>query len=285
MSTPTPRRAYALPESARALAKDIRLVVSDMDETLIGADGVIPGGLWPLIERLRERGAVFAPASGRQYATLDGMFADVAEAMPFICENGAFVVLAGQELHSATVSREVALDTLTRYRRAGREGTLFVISGKRSAYVEPNRQSLIDECARYYAKLEIVEDLATFDDDVVKLAIHDPAGVEQNVFPFIEHLFATHHAASSGPYWVDIAAKHVNKGNAVRRLQETLGVTPEQTVVFGDYLNDVEMMGCAELSFAVANAHPKVREAANYLAPSCSEGGVVTTLQALLAAV
>ena len=48
----------------------IRLVVADMDGTLLDADGVVPDRLWPLLDLMRERGIAFCPASGRQYATL-----------------------------------------------------------------------------------------------------------------------------------------------------------------------------------------------------------------------
>ena len=41
-------------------------------------------------------------------------------------------------------------------------------------------------------------------------------------------------------------------------LQHQLGVSAEQTVVFGDYLNDLEMLDSGEMSFAMANAHPQV---------------------------
>ena len=51
-------------------APDIRLIAVDMDGTLLRPDGSIPEGLWPLLDRLAQRGIAFAPASGRQLATL-----------------------------------------------------------------------------------------------------------------------------------------------------------------------------------------------------------------------
>ena len=55
-----------------------------------------------------------------------------------------------------------------------------------------------------------------------------------------------------------------------------------QTAVFGDYLNDLELYDRAGLSFAVANAHPRVLARARYIAPANDEGGVTRTLRALL---
>ena len=51
-------------------------------------------------------------------------------------------------------------------------------------------------------------------------------------------------------------------------------MSPEQTAVFGDYLNDLELYDRAELSFAMANAHPRVLARARYIAPANDEGGV-----------
>ncbi len=75
----------------------------------------------------------------------------------------------------------------------------------------------------------------------------------------------------------------MSKGTAVELIQADLGVTPAQTVVFGDYLNDLEMMRLAHWSFAMENAHPAVLEAARYTAPSHRDHGVVRTLAELLA--
>jgi hydroxymethylpyrimidine pyrophosphatase-like HAD family hydrolase len=65
-------------------------------------------------------------------------------------------------------------------------------------------------------------------------------------------------------------------------LQKALGVTPAQTAAFGDYLNDLEMLQAADLSYAVANAHPDVARVARYTAPSNLEEGVITVLHRLL---
>jgi hypothetical protein len=81
---------------------------------------------------------------------------------------------------------------------------------------------------------------------------------------------------------VDVLSPTANKGRAVRRLQEELGVTPDQTMVFGDFLNDLEMMDAATWSFAVANAHPLLKARARFVAPANNANGVVRTVRAVL---
>ena len=94
----------------------------------------------------------------------------------------------------------------------------------------------------------------------------------------------THQVVLSGKHWIDIMAPGGHKGHGVRALQSRLGVTSAQTVVLGDYLNDLQMLGTAEWSFAMANAHDDLIEQAAYLAPANTEDGVVRVLTRLLGA-
>ena len=74
----------------------------------------------------------------------------------------------------------------------------------------------------------------------------------------------------------------VDKSQAVRAVQSRLGISPAQTMVFGDYLNDLGMLGTADWSYAVANAHRSILDAARYVAPSNTDNGVVRTIRAAL---
>ena len=87
----------------------------------------------------------------------------------------------------------------------------------------------------------------------------------------------------SGKCWVDCA----NKGGEQRKCLKTFsGRIPEshqiETLAFGDNLNDIEMLKRASHSFAVENARDEVKEAANFVAPSYKEDGVLQVLKAVL---
>jgi Cof subfamily protein (haloacid dehalogenase superfamily) len=263
---------------------DIRLVVTDMDGTLLDGDGRIPEGLWPLLAELRERGVLFSPASGRQYATLAQQFAEARDGMVFVAENGTYVVRDGVELSSDTLDREVAARVVTTTRRLAVDGVNVgaVLCGKRSAYVERTDDAFLSEVKRYYALLRPVDDLTTVDDEFLKVALHDFGAAERATAPALEPLTSTHQVVVSSDHWVDIMNRTANKGAALRRLQRELGITPAQTLVFGDYLNDLEMLDAAEWSFAMTNAHPDVRRRARYLAPPNTENGVLRTITRLL---
>lgn len=266
------------------LPDGLGLVVADMDGTLLDADGRVPDGLWPLLDRLAALGAAFAPASGRQYATLHRLFDRAADGMVFIAENGSYVVRDGVEVSSTTLDADVVRGAVADVRRlvaeTGRDaGT--VVCGKRSAYVERSDAAFLAEVDRYYAARTVVDDLDAVDDDVVKVAVFSSDAAE-SVAEALAHLRATHQVVVSGRSWVDVMAAGVDKGAAVQRLQAELGVGRHQTVAFGDYLNDLEMLEAAAGSFAMADAHPEVARRAAYRAGSHTEEGVLRVLEALL---
>ncbi|MET8768651.1 Cof-type HAD-IIB family hydrolase [Streptomyces sp. NPDC004658] len=263
---------------------DIRLIVTDMDGTLLDDAKRIPDGLWPMLAELRRRGVLFSPASGRQYATLFRQFEDVAEGMVFIAENGTYVVRDGVELSSDPLDRSVAAGVARTARRLVADGADVgaVVCGKRAAYVERTDEAFLAEVRKYYVEHRIVEDVTAVDDEVIKVALFDFGSAEHTTAPALAEFAATHQVVVSGEHWVDVMNRTADKGTALRGLQRAFGITPAQTMVFGDYLNDLEMLDAAEWSFAMAGAHPEVIRRARHLAPSNNEDGVLRTVARVL---
>ncbi|MET7289493.1 Cof-type HAD-IIB family hydrolase [Streptomyces sp. NPDC005573] len=259
---------------------DIRLVVTDMDGTLLDDAKRAPAGLWPVLAELRRRGVLFSPASGRQYATLAQQFAEVADGMVFIAENGTYVVRDGVELSSDPMDPSAAARVARTVRGLVADGTDAgaVVCGKRSAYVERTDEAFLAEVRKYYVEHRVVEDVTAVDDDIIKVAVFDFGSVERVTAPALAEFGATHQVVVSGEHWVDVMNRTANKGAALRGLQRELGITPAQTMVFGDYLNDLEMLDAADWSFAMANAHPEVVRRARHIAPSNNDNGVLRTI-------
>lgn len=262
----------------------MRLVVCDMDGTLLDAAGAVPAAFWPLLERMHGRGITFVPASGRQHATLARMFAPSPDVRSFIAENGTLVVHDGAEISTATVDPATVRRVIHAVRRATGHDLGLVVCGRRSAHIERRDAAFVQEAEKYYAELRIVDDLTHVDDGVLKLATYDfSADADSSAEEVFAPLRNGHQVVVSGRHWIDLMPRGVNKGTAVRALQHALDVTAEQTAVFGDYHNDMEMLDAAALSFAVGNAHPAVLARARYTTPTNEEQGVVTALAHLLA--
>ncbi|AXG80423.1 Cof-type HAD-IIB family hydrolase [Streptomyces paludis] len=263
---------------------DIRLIVTDMDGTLLDDSGNPPRRLRPVLALLRERGVLFSPASGRQYATLARLFSGADDGMVFIAENGTQVVRDGKELDSDPLDPAVAARIVKKVRGLVADGVDVgaVVCGKHRAYTERTDDAFLAQVAKYYVAHESVEDATAVDDEINKIALFDFGPAALGTAPALTEFAATHQVVVSSEHWIDVMNRTANKGAALRRVQRDLGITPAQTLVFGDYLNDLEMLDAAEWSFAMANAHPDVLARARYVAPSNNDDGVLSTIERLL---
>lgn len=259
---------------------DIRLVVADMDGTLLDADGRVPDPFWALLERMHDVGIAFVPASGRQLATLEHLF-ERAGRLSSIAENGAIVTHDGEVIGTTTVSADAVRQIVHRVREAEDQLGL-VVSRREIASIESRDAEFVEQAHKYHVALESVADLLDHTDDVLKLAVHATTTTSSDAARWLEPVHAGHRITIGSPHWVDVTRDSVDKRLGVEALQRELDVTPAQTIVFGDYLNDLGMLADADWTFAMENAHPDVLSIARYRAPSNAEHGVVQVLERLL---
>lgn len=252
-----------------------------MDGTLLDADGRVPDRFWPLLEALLAAGVLFSPASGRQYQTLLATFGH-RDGLVYIAENGTNIVRGGETIALEPVEPDIIAPIVDWVRTMSGSGADLgiVVCGARSAYIERSDEAFMNSVRPYYAALEVVEDVtaAAGGDDVLKLAIFDSGRAESRTGPAILALDLPADVVISGENWVDVMRPGVNKGTALIRLQQHLGISREQTMAFGDFLNDAEMLDAAGHSYAVANAHPSIRARARHQALSNLDEGVIESI-------
>lgn len=272
------------------LPGDIAMVVADMDGTLLDGDSRIPEGFWPLLARLQRAGIEFVPASGRQIFTLRDMFGDAMPTGSFIAENGNLVVARGRTTGvTALPAHAVAqmIDLLVGADLPQGHDVGMVVCGEHSAYANRKDTPFVDECRKYYHRLTFLDDLheavmGPHADRILKVAVFDFGDVRVPADTLFAPLRDRYQVVVSGAHWVDIMDAHTDKRRGVVALQEQLGITPAQTMVFGDYLNDLQMLGAGEWSFAMANAYPDLLREARYIAPANTEYGVLRVIDAML---
>ena len=255
----------------------IKLIATDMDGTLLKSNNEIQDGFYDVFHKLKEKDIIFAAASGRQYYNLLERFKGLDNNMMFIAENGTFVVYKGEELIVNSLDKEIALELI----KVGRtiENSYIILCGKNSAYIESRDERLIEQTEKYYARYEVVEDLTKVEDDILKVTICDFSGSEGNSNKYFDDYRDKAQICVSGEIWLDMMAKGVNKGLAIKKIQEKLGIKHEETMVFGDYLNDLEMMDSAYHSYAMDNAHDDLKKVARFIAKSNDECGVVQAIK------
>jgi Cof subfamily protein (haloacid dehalogenase superfamily) len=88
--------------------------------------------------------------------------------------------------------------------------------------------------------------------------------------------------SKSLPYFLEFASPNVTKASGLAFVAEHLGFTAAETVAFGDGENDVELLEWAGFGVAVANAHGRVLEAADWVCPPAAGEGVAQVIEAVL---
>jgi Cof subfamily protein (haloacid dehalogenase superfamily) len=258
----------------------IKLVVADMDGTLLNSEHEVSPRFFELFQRLKEQHVLFAAASGRQYNSIVDKLQPIKEDIIIIAENGGFAVENGMELVAtplATASKNEILKVLEDVPHIHP-----VICTRYKAYLRNASTDFIDKLSEYYTAFEIIEDLKDFEGEVMKIAVYHDQDSEKYIYPAVRHFEGELKVKVSGENWVDLSHRNAHKGFALQLIQDRHRIDSSETMVFGDYNNDLEMLALAHYSFAMANAHPNVLKAARYNTGSNNDFGVENVLEKLL---
>ena len=254
----------------------IKLIASDVDGTLIEES---TRDMYPEIieeiKRLKKEGILFCGASGRQLPSLKKVFQEVQDEICFIAENGAHIHYKGEDIALTVMKPEYAEEIIRQLRALG-EGYEIVVSTPEGSLLETKNEKFIDLIENGYRnKFRIVEDILAENPAVLKIAVYYPEDItelgQKVLIPAWEDKVKT---CLAGAYWVDFMDKSVDKGNAIRHIQEKFGIGFEETMAFGDNHNDIGLVQAAAHSYAVENARPEVIEAAKHICPPWQEKGV-----------
>lgn len=257
----------------------IKLVATDIDGTLLeeGTDA-LNEEIYDLILELKKKGAVFAAASGRQYASIYKLFEPVANEMIFVAENGSYIVCRGQDIREIGMDQKMVHKLIREIRNV--PGCEIGLSCKGCMYIESSDPDFYDLLANgYHNEVEIVEDLLEIENPVIKIALYKESGVTEIFEQFSEKWKEIFRVLISGEKWVDFMEYAADKGNAIAHIQKTLHFTEEETMVFGDNDNDIGMFAHAKYSYAIGNAKESVKEAARFIADTNANQGVLKVLK------
>lgn len=258
----------------------IKLIVTDMDGTLLNDQHQIHPDFWKVEEQLFKQGIMFAVASGRQFYNLEYEFKSIKDRIMFFAENGTYVSYKGKELYVNPLNHGEAMGFVKMGRKL--DDTKTVLCGKKSAYIESKDEEFLAEISRFYKRIKVVEDLTNVNDTILKVTLCNYKGVEDNTYPHFVNYTDRFKIAIAAKVFIDITALDANKGNAIKDVQRKLNISPEETLVFGDYLNDIEMVKNAKYSYAMKNAHPEIIEASKFVTRyTNNENGVLRTIEEL----
>lgn len=259
----------------------VKLVVSDMDGTLLNPKSEVSPRFFSLFNELTKRNIHFVAASGRQYQSILEKLHIIKDDISIIAENGSMMKHNNKEHILLTLTEQNILNAIKTLREL--ENTFIVLCGRKSAYIETTNEKFVSLFSNYYSEYKIVEDLTKVkNDDFLKIAVYHFESSETHILPYISELKNHMQVIVSGKNWLDISHAQANKAYALSLLQEQLGITKEETMVFGDYNNDLEMLELAHFSYAMKNAHEAVKKIARFETKSNSEEGVELVLEQLI---
>lgn len=265
----------------------IRLIASDIDGTLV-RDGShhINQEYMQVITALKKKGVRFCACSGRQYSSILHLFAPIADEIYFISENGTVLRTKDKVLHTWAISEDYIRPLMEDLRKI--DGIEVGFCTPDMTYTEGGEDTALFKLLRdgYKYDVEAVPDLLELPlDNICKITIYHESDAEGMCAPIYNSDWMNKlRITCSGKCWVDICAMEAGKGEAYALLQEYLDIPKEETVYFGDNMNDLTAFDETGVSYTVANARSEVQDSADIVMGSFSHDGVLTALKTILIA-
>lgn len=258
----------------------IKLVVTDLDGTLLNSNHEVSTLFFKLFKKLKKQNIIFVAASGRPYYSIIEKLESIKNDIIVVAENGGIVVKQNELLLSTPMDADKLLEIELLIDSKDDIHPIFCTKSK--AYFKDYSEHEIKLLSEYYPNFEVIKSIEAIKEDIIKIALYHSEDSEKHVFPFFNGLEPEYEVKISGKHFVDISDNLANKGYAINMIQNHYQISPKETLVFGDYNNDLEMLKLATFSFAMDNAHDNVKKIANYKTKSNDNFGVESILEKLI---
>lgn len=245
-----------------------KLLVFDLDGTLLGPDHRIPKDILSFLLLLREAGIGTTLATGRPFAAVTRFVKELDLRLPLIVFNGAAVVMPDGE---AVWVRPLPL-------RLAREA-IRILDGTSAAnhvYLRASDTRFTTDRlgpAADHIRLkdgmeyQLVEDLVGFlgrlEADPIKLFSIGPREELERVQRAFRSLAPEATCVFSEHDMLEFLGPGVSKGTALAVLCDRLGIGAGSVIAFGDNLNDLEMLRAAGFAVSMASAPDEMRQEAD----------------------
>ena len=283
----------------------IKLIVSDMDGTLLAHDSSISKGNIEAIRYAQSKGVQFAIATGRDYSSLKG----ILEAHDLKCfsilGNGEQICNEnGEILSSAYFPKKCFKQVLQIFDELKIHYMIFTANGFYST-AEPNvvRDAFIDRCVVQFKrkredylddgcnqdmacmKLKKIGDLDDFINssiDIIKVeAFNNDVSLIEKAKEKLQEIDGIAYLSSFDDN-IEVTDKAAQKGLILENVIEELGYSKDEVMVLGDGLNDITLFERFKYSFAPGNANETIKAMAYQVVGACEEDGVSQAIYMML---
>ena len=272
--------------------KDL-LYISDLDGTLLLPDGSFPEDFKRRLNRLIDMGLRFTIATARNYDSAHPILNGLNLNLPIILFNGVYLsdFDSGRILvYSHSIEKTVVENMLKLALPRGIDPFIYTFGEKHKLYYQnatnPGSQAYVKslegdrrlnqvKCFEFQEEEKISGFLLIDTHDHLEPIYQS---LQEKHFDHLNLYFAED-VSMKGYYWLQSFHQEASKGNMLEALAQKLEIPLERIVVFGDYLNDLDMFRGAGRAIAVENALPEVKESAHEIIGSNSQGAVLQYLE------
>jgi Cof subfamily protein (haloacid dehalogenase superfamily) len=269
-----------------------RLLALDVDGTLLDPDGVLRPTVQGAVRAARERGLSVVLCTGRRYRTALPILTKLELEGPAVLHNGVVVkdARSGRTLHHSYLPAEIYAPALATMRSVGpplvyvdqfHEGLDIVAEPADRAHpFQAEYMADTSEVTRVVTSLDgppsqAVVMLSCMADQTSLRALH--AEVKNTLSGRIRTNFLLN--KNYRGHILEIVSASSGKWPALQKILRERGLAPEDILAIGDDTNDAEMIGAAGLGVAMGNAEASVKAAADYVAKTNAEDGVVEAIE------
>ena len=257
----------------RYKAKKIKIIFFDIDDTLRNSKtGFIPSTIPTVFQQLREKGILTGIATGRG---IFGVVPEIKALKPdfFVTLNGAYIE---DKKGNVIYSNKIARDKVEEYIAWTKEvGIDYGLVGSHEAKLSRRTEMISQAIDPIYPDLEVDSDFYQ-KEDIYQMWTFEDQG-DDLTLP--ENLSSTLRLVRWHEHSSDVVPISGSKAAGVAKVVDQLGLKPENVMVFGDELNDLELFDYAGISVAMGISHDKIKEKADYITKTLEEDGIFDALE------
>ncbi|MER0122899.1 bifunctional Cof-type HAD-IIB family hydrolase/peptidylprolyl isomerase [Streptococcus sp. ZJ93] len=254
-------------------AKKIKIIFFDIDDTLRVKDtGYVPASLTRVFQALKEKGILTGIASGR---AIYGVVPELKDLKPdyYAMINGSLVEDAkGNIIRQKSIPEELVKRFVEWTKEEGIEYGLMGSDKSTLSYRDERISKTIDiiyenlETDPNFYRDNAIYQMWTFEQKGKQVEL--PADLQENMRSVRWDTMSS-----------DIILNDASKAAGIAAVVEHLGLKPENVMVFGDGLNDLEAFDYAGVSVAMGVSHPELKERADYITKTIEEDGILHALE------
>ena len=239
-----------------------KIVASDLDGTLLAPNHQLSAYSKETLKALHEQGYTFVFATGRHHVDVASIRRTVGIPAYMITSNGARVHDQNdQEMYSQNVPEDLVqpvIDTI----KTDPEILIHMYQND-DWLLNKDDEQLRDFHEEFSYKLYDQNNAPT--NGIAKIFFTHPAQDHEHLVTFetkLREQFGDRlNIAFSTPWCLEVMSAGVSKGDALKAVAESIGLTLENTIAFGDGMNDVEMLSMSGKGLVMGTSHEKVMKA------------------------